>query len=159
MAYCPFRNPDVFVTGHRSPKVVSWAAIKVDIKTNRPRFWASWFYPQSAGGICAAGNLYLKVPESWFIPADALQGMVLGYLSHILADMLTPAGVPLLWPCRWRFRLPITVPQRATNWNVLSAWHYLSGRYGCPIHYFRKQRCPLVIANDQYLADPVSSAY
>lgn len=27
------------------------------IKTDRPRFWASWFYPQSAGGICAAGNL------------------------------------------------------------------------------------------------------
>ncbi len=41
-------------------------------------------------------TFYLKVPESWFIPADALQGMVLGYLSHILADMLTPAGVP---PC------------------------------------------------------------
>ncbi len=80
-------------------------------------------------------TFYLKVPESWFIPADALQGMVLGYLSHILADMLTPAGVPLLWPCRWRFRLPILVPKRATNWNVLSAWHYLSGRYGCPIHY------------------------
>lgn len=40
-----------------SPKVVSWAAIKMDIKTDRPRFWASWFYPQSAGGICAAGNL------------------------------------------------------------------------------------------------------
>lgn len=39
-------------------------------------------------------TFYLKVPESWFIPADALQGMVLGYLSHILADMLTPAGVP-----------------------------------------------------------------
>lgn len=53
----PSRNPDVFVTGHRSPKVVSWAAIKVDIKTDRPRFWASWFYPQSTGGICAAGNL------------------------------------------------------------------------------------------------------
>ena len=32
----PFRNPDVFVTGHRSPKVVSWAAIKMDIKTDRP---------------------------------------------------------------------------------------------------------------------------
>jgi membrane-bound metal-dependent hydrolase YbcI (DUF457 family) len=36
------------------------------------------------------------VPDSWIIPADALQGMVLGYLSHILADMITPAGVPLL---------------------------------------------------------------
>ena len=67
-------------------------------------------------------TFYLKVPESWFIPADALQGMVLGYLSHILADMLTPAC--LSW-----------FPKRATNWNVLSAWHYLSGRYGCPIHY------------------------
>lgn len=39
---------------------------------------------------------YLKVPDSWIVPADALQGLVLGYLSHILADMLTPAGVPLL---------------------------------------------------------------
>ncbi|VEB94686.1 membrane-bound metal-dependent hydrolase [Citrobacter koseri] len=58
---------------------------------------------------------YLKVPESWIIPADALQGMVLGYLSHILADMLTPAGVPLLWPCRWRFRLPILVPQKGNQ--------------------------------------------
>ena len=54
----------------------------------------------------ALALFYLKVPDSWIIPADALQGLVLGYLSHILADMLTPAGVPLLWPCRWRFRLP-----------------------------------------------------
>lgn len=48
-----------------------------------------------------------KMPASLLIPNDVIQGMVLGYLSHILADMLTPAGVPLLWPCRWRFRLPI----------------------------------------------------
>ncbi|MBD1346816.1 metal-dependent hydrolase, partial [Klebsiella pneumoniae] len=52
---------------------------------------------------------------SWIVPADAIQGMVLGYLSHILADMLTPAGVPLLWPCRWRFRLPILVPQKGNQ--------------------------------------------
>lgn len=158
MAYCPFRNPDVFVTGHRSPKVVSWAAIKVDIKTDRPRFWASWFYPQPAGGICAAGNLYLKVPESWFIPADALQGMVLGYLSHILADMLTPAGVPLLWPCRWRFRLPIWFPKgQPTGTFYLHGIICLVGMDAPFIT--RKQRCSLVIANDQYLTDPVSSAY
>lgn len=54
---------------------------------------------------------YLQVPESWILPADALQGLVVGYLSHIAADMLTPAGVPLLWPCRWRFRLPILFPR------------------------------------------------
>jgi len=29
--------------------------------------------------------------------------------------MLTPAGVPLLWPCRWRFRLPILRPQRGNQ--------------------------------------------
>ncbi|CAK5462718.1 Membrane protein [Escherichia coli] len=81
-------------------------------------------------------TFYLKVPESWFIPADALQGMVLGYLSHILADMLTPAGVPLLWYHAAGVSACLSwFPKRATNWNVLSAWHYLSGRYGCPIHY------------------------
>ncbi|HAT3918507.1 MULTISPECIES: metal-dependent hydrolase [Enterobacteriaceae] len=58
---------------------------------------------------------YLKVPDSWIVPADAVQGMVLGYLSHILADMLTPAGVPLLWPCRWRFRLPILAPRKGNQ--------------------------------------------
>ena len=59
-----------------------------------------------------AGRL---VPDSWIVPADALQGLVLGYLSHILADMLTPAGVPLLWPCRWRFRLPILAPRKGNQ--------------------------------------------
>ena len=55
---------------------------------------------------------------SWIskpVPADAVQGLVLGYLSHILADMLTPAGVPLLWPCRWRFRLPILAPRKGNQ--------------------------------------------
>lgn len=56
--------------------------------------------------------LQLEVPRSWPIPTDVLHGMVLGYLSHLLADMLTPAGVPLLWPCRWRFRLPLLNSQK-----------------------------------------------
>ncbi|TKI05602.1 metal-dependent hydrolase [Martelella alba] len=51
----------------------------------------------------------LKFEPNRLIPLDALHGMIIGYLSHIFADMLTPAGVPLLWPCRWRFRLPIIV--------------------------------------------------
>ncbi len=41
---------------------------------------------------------YLKVPDSWIVPADALRGPVLGYLSHILADMLTPAGAAAVAP-------------------------------------------------------------
>jgi inner membrane protein len=31
--------------------------------------------------------------------------VVVGYLSHLLADGLTPSGVPLLWPSRRRFTL------------------------------------------------------
>lgn len=54
----------------------------------------------------------LRLPATWVVPPDAIQGMVIGYLSHIIGDMLTPAGVPLLWPCRWRFRLPLLVLQK-----------------------------------------------
>jgi len=58
-------------------------------------------------------TFYLKVPDTWIIPADALQGMVLGYLSHILADMLTPAGVPL-----WAIWMPQTVQENsAVRWS------------------------------------------
>ncbi len=57
----------------------------------------------------------LNVPADWFLPADVLQGLTLGYLSHIVADMLTPAGVPLLWPCRWRFRLPLLNSQKGNQ--------------------------------------------
>jgi inner membrane protein len=33
--------------------------------------------------------------------------LVVGYLSHLAADGLTPSGVPLLWPLRHRFALPL----------------------------------------------------
>ncbi|PKH26496.1 metal-dependent hydrolase [Enterobacterales bacterium CwR94] len=59
--------------------------------------------------------LKVKLPADTWIPPDALQGMVIGYLSHIIADMLTPAGVPLLWPCRWRFCLPILHSQKGNQ--------------------------------------------
>ena len=32
--------------------------------------------------------------------------LIVGYLSHLLGDWLTPAGIPLFWPWRRRFRLP-----------------------------------------------------
>jgi inner membrane protein len=85
-------------------------------------------------------TFYLKVPDTWIIPADALQGMVLGYLSHILADMLTPAGVPLLWPCRWRFRLPILAPQKGNQLERFCAWRCSHGQSGCRRPYKRTAR-------------------
>ncbi|RVS91461.1 metal-dependent hydrolase [Escherichia coli] len=40
-----------------------------------------------------------------------------GFTHSLLAvfALLAPAGVPLLWPCRWRFRLPILVPQKGNQ--------------------------------------------
>lgn len=65
-----------------------------------------------AGGMAL---FQMDVPRSWPIPADALHAMIIGYFSHLLADMLTPAGVPLLWPCRWRFRLPLLNSQKGNQ--------------------------------------------
>ena len=67
--------------------------------------------------LAVAVSLWLfqiNVPADWFLPADVLQGMTLGYLSHIVADMLTPAGVPLCGR-RWRFRLPILNSQQGNQ--------------------------------------------
>ena len=36
-----------------------------------------------------------------------LLAIFIGYLSHILADFLTKSGVPLLWPAKNRFFMPI----------------------------------------------------
>ncbi|MGE5478674.1 MAG: metal-dependent hydrolase [Bacteroidales bacterium] len=33
--------------------------------------------------------------------------IAIGYLSHLLADSLTPSGVPFLWPSRRRFTLNV----------------------------------------------------
>ncbi|QJC31482.1 metal-dependent hydrolase [Enterobacteriaceae endosymbiont of Donacia tomentosa] len=38
---------------------------------------------------------------------DVKLGLIIGYCSHIIADMLTPYGVPLLWPYKKKFRLPL----------------------------------------------------
>lgn len=35
---------------------------------------------------------------AWWIHAPWLMAFAIGYVAHIVADMLTRAGVPLLWP-------------------------------------------------------------
>lgn len=48
-----------------------------------------------------------QVTTHWQIASDISHALLLGYLSHLLADILTPAGVPFLWPLKLRFALPI----------------------------------------------------
>ncbi|MGK2897046.1 MAG: metal-dependent hydrolase [Candidatus Makana argininalis] len=42
-----------------------------------------------------------------FIPIDSFQSMIIGYISHILSDIITPLGVPIFWPLKRRIILPI----------------------------------------------------
>ncbi|MFW6008213.1 MAG: metal-dependent hydrolase [archaeon] len=38
---------------------------------------------------------------------NILYGSMIGYGSHLLGDMSTPMGIPLLWPLKFRFKIPI----------------------------------------------------
>ncbi|WWO98090.1 MAG: metal-dependent hydrolase [Candidatus Dasytiphilus stammeri] len=51
----------------------------------------------------------------YLLPADVLHGMIIGYISHLIADFITPYGIPLLWPWRRRFRLPLIKFQKVKN--------------------------------------------
>ena len=50
---------------------------------------------------CWAALLYETVPRGWAAP------VVTGYLSHLLADLLTPGGLRLAWPLRGTWSLPL----------------------------------------------------
>ena len=54
--------------------------------------------------LLAAGLIYLLVLK--FFPTYSIYCLI-GYLSHLLLDCLTPAGLPLLWPIPFRFRIPV----------------------------------------------------
>ena len=73
---------------------------------------------------------YLKVPDSWIVPADALRAGA-GLSQPHSRRYAHPAGVPLLWPCRWRFRLPILRRARAISSNAPCVWRCSSMPSGC----------------------------
>ncbi len=77
----------------------------------------------------------------------------------IVADMLTPAGVPLLWPCRWRFRLPILAPRKGNRHGAIFMYGVVcTGGVDTAVHA-GKQRHTLVFADDHYPANAVPSFY
>ena len=45
-----------------------------------------------------------------------VEPLLVGYLSHLIADGLTPAGVPLLWPNRRRFTVPLVATGGMVEW-------------------------------------------
>ncbi|MEJ1267581.1 metal-dependent hydrolase [Pantoea ananatis] len=68
--------------------------------------------------LAVAASLWLfqiNVPKSWPLPADVLQGADARLSEPYCGGYAHSAGVPLLWPCRWRFRLPVLNSQKGNQ--------------------------------------------
>lgn len=58
--------------------------------------------------LAVVGGLMLfQMVQPSPLVARLVEPLVVGYLSHLAADALTPAGVPLLWPVKRRFGLAL----------------------------------------------------
>ncbi len=60
---------------------------------------------------------YFLNPE-YINPQIVLGAIMIGYISHIIADGLTEEGVPLLFPLRWSFGFP-----------PVSSWRITTGKW------------------------------
>ncbi len=58
---------------------------------------------------------------SYYI-ATYLPPLLIGYLSHLLGDMFTPSGVPLLWPVKYKFCLPFTFKADSKTETIFVSW-------------------------------------
>ncbi|UDG79111.1 Inner membrane protein YdjM [Candidatus Ecksteinia adelgidicola] len=77
----------------------------------------------------------LHFPYNWFFPSDTLHAILIGYLSHLLADMLTPNGISLFWPCRWRFCLPLLQSQKNNQLEKIFCVFLVVLIYLCPVKH------------------------
>lgn len=86
---------------------VSWGAAAVVFVCAALALRAVGPVRAGAGGAIVAAVLTAwivrVVPLGWWLAL----AVGLGALCHVLADALTPEGVPLAWPIRWRLALPL----------------------------------------------------
>ena len=67
---------------------------------------------------------------AWFLlPFDFFLALVAGWVSHGIADMMTPSGVAWFWPSRVRYVLPGNECHRmkVMGWGELA----FAGLMGC----------------------------
>lgn len=87
------------------------------------RLAKSWLRAWSVGALVAVGML-LWAPEQFaWIPIC----VGVGYLTHLVGDILTVQGVPLLWP------LVLDPPGFVTNTPVLAAMWLPRGAFAVPV--------------------------
>lgn len=66
----------------------------------------SWLITRILGHRTVFHSLWIPL-ALYFLPAPYNLPVTLGYLSHLLLDMLTPEGIIPLWPLPFRFSLPL----------------------------------------------------
>lgn len=89
--------------------------------------------------IIATALITLIVCMLFHFPSVTI-GLAIGYLSHIIADMVTPSGVQLLWPKRKKYRIGLNIVTGSTaeyciaNCSVIFAvcaalkvWNWIQG--------------------------------
>ncbi|MBL8687078.1 MAG: metal-dependent hydrolase [Alphaproteobacteria bacterium] len=69
--------------------------------------------------ICLAGLTWLlQHPQLVGWQHFVIIPFLIGYLSHLLGDMMNPSGIPLLWPHQQRYRFPF-------HWSYKSPVEYV----------------------------------
>ncbi|RDV80750.1 metal-dependent hydrolase [Ammonifex thiophilus] len=137
--------------------VAGVAALLPDLDDPRS-FLGRKAWPVSAGLKLAAGHRGAMHSLAAALVASAVLGFFLrspvpeafylllaGYLSHLLLDTLNPAGVPWLWPLKFRFRVPVVEVGSAVERLVLvpalfflCAWLWF---HSCPSIFTLAGRC------------------
>ncbi|MBK1733740.1 hypothetical protein CKO15_00265 [Halorhodospira abdelmalekii] len=55
------------------------------------------------------GALLGLLSHSYALPEGLALAILIGYASHLIADAVTPGGIPLMWPFKGRYSTPCTV--------------------------------------------------
>lgn len=118
-AYRYWRNINLPAARHRSPQVflgqrLKWLSIPI-AKVFGHRGITNSFLAIVGCSIFLSSDLLSRIIIP--IPVDFVHAMVVGYISHVGDDMLTPAGIRLLWPYRRRFCMPILNPSKYPKWG------------------------------------------
>jgi len=67
--------------------------------------------------LLATGIIFMVINNSLLAGVAGL--IIAGYLSHLLMDLFTPAGIPLLWPIQTRFSIPLVTTGGVAEYIVL----------------------------------------
>ena len=98
-------------------RCIPWPAVREDWRTGRWRpGGVVWHRGEVHSVGCAllaslpVGVIAALVTKTVLITAAASAGFLLGYLSHLVADLLSPSPQMLLWPVTRRYWRPAWLP-------------------------------------------------